>query len=319
MDPPEDGKAWRAASDPTSLGPSASYSLSAQVKAIDPGNPAREPASIKPEPFLERTTWERATTARETQQQRQSGWMPGRAAAARSQAVDEAAASLTLLPAPGSRVGARYPAGGPADVARGPQQRPPSFGGGLSQPQPQPYGFPAFGVDRHAAALQYPLQQRQQQQQQHAGGGMFWPTMQHPSSLAPPLGASGTQGERLALGWDRGFGGPPLPPPSHMSPWGAPGSGFAAGVSAALQVRPATDPSTKPGADDGGGAGGAALDPLRPTVLIGGLGGGADGDSPRGGSPPPEVMMQHAAALLSLAEFLPDGDDAQAPVPCPPT
>jgi hypothetical protein len=49
-------------------------------------------------------------------------------------------------------------------------------------------------------------------------------------------------------------------------------------------------------------------------VLFGGAAHGAVGDSPRGASPPPEVMMQHAAALLSLADFLPDGDDAPAQV-----
>jgi len=317
MDLPDDGKGWRAASDPTSAGPSASYSLSAQVEGLDPGNPAREPAPIKPEPFLERTTWERTTAAREPPPQ-QAGWTGGRAATGRSQAVDEAAASLTLLPAPGSRVGARYPAGGPADAATcAPQQRPPSFGG--APLRPQPFGFPAFGADRHAAALQYPPHQSQPQQQQQPGGGVSWTMPQHPATVGQPLGSSTAQAERLGLGWNYGFIDLPLAPPSQLSPWGAPSGGFAGVMSAAPRGHPAGDPSAQPIGDGGGGISGAgvALDPLRPTVLIGGLGGGADGDSPRGGSPPPEVMMQHAAALLSLAEFLPDGDDSQAQVPCP--
>ncbi len=312
MDPPDDGKGWRAASDRTSAGPSASYSLSAQVEGLDnPGNPAREPAPIKPEPFPERTTWERATAAREAQQQ-SSGWMLGRGATSRSQAVDEAAASLTLLPAPGSRVGARYPTGGPADAAaRAPQQQPPSFGGAPPM-RPQPFGFPAFAADRHVAALQYPPHVSQPQQQQLPG--MSWAMQQHAATTGQPPGTSTTKAEQLALGWDRGFGGAPLQPPSQLSPWGAPGGGFAGLTSAAPRGHPAGgDPSAQPIADSGG----AALDPLRPTVLIGGLGGGADGDSPRGGSPPPEVMMQHAAALLSLAEFLPDSDDTQAQVYSP--
>ena len=307
MDPPDDVRGCRAAAASLPVAPSTSYSLSAKAEGLEPNQTARQTAAVKTEPDSQRNTWQRRPASVGAQRDTSSSPATGR-----GQAVNEAAASLTLLPAPGSRVGSRFPEAGGADARATLTLQPASTGA------PHPDVYPVRSTDRRAAAgvpSYYSAQQLQQQQQQQPPqqpvSGLLWGL---PLS-APVMHALQSEAHaRSQAGWAWGADDAAVPAASQLPPWAAAAGAFSAS-SAAPRVHPDTSllpsaPHLVPMAV----APGDGADPLRPTVLIGGAGRGAAGDSPRGGSPPPEVMMQHAAALLSLADFLPDGDDAPAQV-----
>ena len=301
MDLPDDGRGWRAAAASRPVAPSTSYSLAAKVEGLEPDQAARQPAPVKAEPDLQRDAWERHPAAMAAQ--RQASHRP---TSGRGQAVDEAAASLTLLPAPGSRVGSRFPGAGGADARAALMRQP------VSGTATHPYSYPVVSADRRPATGAVPLYPSQQllQQQQQRPASMLWGL---PMS-APVMQTLQGDGQALSqAGWGWVGGEAAVPATSQLSQWPAAGGGLSAPPAAPRLQTAAGAPSAAHPAPMSSAAN-DSVDPLRPTVLIGGAMGGASGDSPRGGSPPPEVMMQHAAALLSLADFLPDGDEAPAQV-----